>query len=68
MEKARAAVESITGKRGHNTNVTESVAPAVTGEHIKPTRHEEIQEAVDREVNQTTTTNDPADPTSRGPP
>jgi hypothetical protein len=52
MEKARAAVESITGKRGHSTDVTETVTPAVTSEHIKPTRHEEVQEAVDREVHQ----------------
>jgi len=52
MDKAKAAVASFTGKRGHTTDVTESVAPGVTSEHIKPTRHEEITEAVDREVHQ----------------
>src|SRR3954464_10423335 len=45
-------ISSFTGKRGHTTDVTESVAPGVTSEHIKPTRHEEITEAVDREVHQ----------------
>ena len=52
MDKAKAAVASFTGKRGHSTDVTESVAPGVVNEHIKPTRHEEVQEAVDREVHQ----------------
>jgi len=53
MEKARAAVSSFIGKGGHHeTDVTESVAPAVVNEQIKPTRHEELTEAVDREVHQ----------------
>jgi hypothetical protein len=52
MEKAKAAVASFTGKRGHSTDVSETVAPAVASERIRPTRHEEAQEAVDREVHQ----------------
>jgi len=52
MEKARAAVSNFTARKGHTTDVTESVAPAVVDEHVKPTRHEELIEAVDREVHQ----------------
>jgi hypothetical protein len=43
---------TFTGKRGHTTDVTESVAPGVTSEYVKPTRHEELAETVDREVHQ----------------
>merc|ERR1711939_530479 len=42
----------ITGQRGHHTTVEESVGPAVTQETIKPHRHEEATQAVDREVHQ----------------
>jgi len=53
MDKAKAAVSSFINKAGHHdTTVDESVAPAVTQEQIKPTRHEEMTEAVDREVHQ----------------
>merc|ERR1712000_59829 len=52
MEAARAAVNKITGQRGHHTTVEESVGPAVTQETIKPHRHEEATQAVDREVHQ----------------
>ena len=52
MEQAKAAVQNFTSKRGHHTDVVESVNPAVTSETIKPHRHEEVQEAVDREVHQ----------------
>jgi len=52
MEKAREAVANFTARRGHDTTVDETVRPAVVKEEIKPTRHEEIQEAVDREVHQ----------------
>merc|ERR1711939_740965 len=52
MEAARAAVNKITGQRGHHTTVEESVNPAVVQETIKPHRHEEATQAVDREVHQ----------------
>lgn len=52
MEAAKAAVQKITGNRGHHTTVEETVNPAVTRETIKPHRHEEATEAVDREVHQ----------------
>jgi len=52
MEKARAAVADFTSRRGHDTTVDETVRPAVVKEHVKPTRHEQVQEAVDREVHQ----------------
>merc|ERR1712232_464226 len=52
MEAARAAVNKITSRKGHTTDVDEFVNPAVTSETIKPHRHEETQEAIDREVHQ----------------
>lgn len=52
MEAARAAVSKFTQSRGHHTDVDEVVNPAVVSETIKPHRHEEVQEAVDREVHQ----------------
>ncbi|ETI28667.1 hypothetical protein G647_01118 [Cladophialophora carrionii CBS 160.54] len=52
MEAARAAVQKLTGNRGHHTSVEETVVPAVTHEAVKPHRHEEVTQAVDREVHQ----------------
>jgi len=52
MDAARAAVSKITGNRGHQTSVEETVAPSVTHEAVKPHRHEETTQAVDREVHQ----------------
>lgn len=52
MEAAKAAVQKITGNRGHHTTVEETVNPAVTRETIRPHRHEEATEAIDREVHQ----------------
>ena len=53
MDKAKAAFSSILGRSGyHDTTVDESVRPAVSEETVKPTRHEELTEAVDREVHQ----------------
>jgi len=52
MDKAKAAVASFPSKRGHSIDVTESVVSGATREHIKPTSHEELTEAVDREVHQ----------------
>ena len=52
MDAARAAVQKITGNRGHHTTVEETVVPAVTHEAIKPVIHEEQTKAVDREVHQ----------------
>lgn len=52
MEAAKAAISKITSRNGHRTEVDEVVVPAVTSEVIKPQRHEETTEAVDREVHQ----------------
>lgn len=52
MDAARAAIGKITSRKGHTTDVDEYVNPAVTSEVIKPHRHEEITEAIDREVHQ----------------
>jgi hypothetical protein len=52
MEAAKAAVSKFTGRHGHHTDVEEIVNPAVTSETVKPTRHENITQAVDREVHQ----------------
>lgn len=52
MDKAREAVNKVTGDRGHHTHVDEEVRPAVTKETIKPTRQEEITHAKDKEVHQ----------------
>jgi len=52
MEAAKAAVSKLTGNRGHHTSVEETVAPSVTHEAVKPHRHEEHTQAVDREVHQ----------------
>lgn len=52
MEAARAAITKITSRTGHRTDVDEVVNPAVTSETIKPHRHEETTEAIDREVHQ----------------
>lgn len=52
MEAAKAAVNKFTSHRGHHTTVDETVQPAVVKETVKPVRHEEAQQAVDREVHQ----------------
>ncbi len=52
MEAAKAAVSKFTSKRGHHTSVEENVNPAITSETVKPHRHEEQTQAVDREVHQ----------------
>ena len=52
MDAARAAVQKLTGDRGHTTTVEENVLPSVTHEAVKPHRHEEVTQAVDREVHQ----------------
>ena len=52
MDAARAVVSKITGSGGHRTTVEENVVPAVTHETVRPQRHEEITQAVDREVHQ----------------
>lgn len=52
MEAAKAAVSKFTGNRGHQTSVEETVSPAVTHDAIKPHRHEESTQAIDREVHQ----------------
>jgi len=53
MDKAKAAVSQFTSGHGHHdTTIDESVSRPVTREEIKPTRKEEITQAVDREVHQ----------------
>lgn len=52
MDAARAAISKITSRTGHRTDVDEVVNPAVVSETIKPHRHEETTEAIDREVHQ----------------
>ncbi|EXJ86589.1 hypothetical protein A1O3_03542 [Capronia epimyces CBS 606.96] len=52
MEAAKAAVSKFTSHRGHHTTVDETVQPAITRETVKPVRHEEAQQAIDREVHQ----------------
>jgi len=53
MDKAKSAIKDFTAKAGHHdTTVHEHVAPAVVNEQILPTRHEEAQTVVDREVHQ----------------
>jgi len=53
MDKAKAAVSSFISKSGqHDTEVHESVAPAVKHETINPHQREERQIALDREVHQ----------------
>lgn len=53
MDKAKAAVTGFLSKDGkHDTQVHETVNPAVQDEHITPTIHEDVQQAVDREVHQ----------------
>lgn len=53
MEAAKSAISSFLHKDGsHKTDVDESVNPAVTSETVKPHRHEETTQAVDREIHQ----------------
>jgi len=52
MEAARAAVQNFTSRKGHTTEVDELVQHGVTSEAVKPHRHEETTQAVDREVHQ----------------
>lgn len=53
MESAKAAVSDLFRKAGHHdATVDETVQPAVTSETIKPTRHQNITQAVDREIHQ----------------
>jgi hypothetical protein len=52
MEAAKAAVSKFTSNKGHKTTVEENVNPAITHEAVKPHRHEEQTQAVDREVHQ----------------
>ncbi|KAK5096791.1 hypothetical protein LTS08_007281 [Lithohypha guttulata] len=52
MDAARAAVSKITSHGGERTDVDEVVRPVVTEEVVKPHRHEETTEAVDKEIHQ----------------
>lgn len=53
MQKAKQAAASFLSKDGkHKTTVDQDVNAAVTEEHVKPTQHENVTTAVDREVHQ----------------
>lgn len=52
MQAAKEAISNFTSKKGHTTEVDETVRPAVTQEEVKPHRHEETTQAIDREVHQ----------------
>ncbi|KAK4188905.1 hypothetical protein QBC35DRAFT_179935 [Podospora australis] len=53
MDKAKRVVEDFTSRAGHHdTTVTENVAPAVEHETIRPTQHEEINTAINKEIHQ----------------
>ncbi|KAK4941594.1 hypothetical protein LTR10_018471 [Elasticomyces elasticus] len=52
MEQARAAVDKVTGNRGHKTEVEENVRPAVVQETVRPTQLEEVTQAKQRDVHQ----------------
>lgn len=52
MQAAKDAVKNFTSKRGEDTVVDEVVHPSVTSETVKPHRHEETTQAIDREVHQ----------------
>lgn len=53
MEKTKKVVGDFMGESGrHDTTVTESTAPAVEHKTVKPTQHEEINTAVNKELHQ----------------
>jgi hypothetical protein len=53
MDKAKRVVEDFTSRAGHHdTTVTENVAPAVEHETVRPTQHEEINTAINKEIHQ----------------
>merc|ERR1712000_386130 len=53
MQKAKQAAASFLSKDGkHKTTVDQDVNAAVTEEYVKPTQHENVTTAVDREVHQ----------------
>lgn len=53
MEAAKETISKLLGSHGHHkTEVDEQVAPAVTSETVKPHRHEETTQAIDKEVHQ----------------
>lgn len=53
MEKAKQAVSSFMSHDGkHKTTVDQDVRAAVTEEHVKPHRHENVTTAIDKEVHQ----------------
>src|SRR4051794_3723329 len=53
MEKTKKAVDDFMSQAGrHDTTVTESTAPAVEHQTIRPNQHEEINTAVDQEIHQ----------------
>lgn len=53
MEKAKQAVSSFLSQDGkHKTTIDQDVRKAVVDEHVKPTQHEEVTTAVNRDVHQ----------------
>lgn len=53
MDKAKATVDKFMSNTGHHdTSVDQQTAPTVTHEVVKPTQHEEVSKAVNKEVHQ----------------
>lgn len=52
MDAAKAAISKLTSNKGHQTTVDETVHGGVINETVKPQRHEETTQAIDREVHQ----------------
>jgi hypothetical protein len=53
MEKAKQTVSKFLSSDGkHDTTVDQDVRSAVTEEHIRPHRHENVTTAIDKEVHQ----------------
>ncbi|KAK0752980.1 hypothetical protein B0T18DRAFT_310247, partial [Schizothecium vesticola] len=53
MDRAKAEINNFMSRAGHhNTEVEKQAAPAVTHETVKPTRHEEVTTAVNKEIHQ----------------
>lgn len=53
MDKAKQAVSSFISKDGqHKTIVDQDTRGAITEEHVRPHRHEEVTTAVDKEIHQ----------------
>jgi hypothetical protein len=53
MNKTKEVISNFMSKSGHHdTTVHESVNPAVQHETVRPSQHEEINTAIDKEIHQ----------------